>query len=153
MKTIAFLLIFCSIFISSYGQERSRTPYRYLENDRITLYYETDNVEAYKKLIPKEFDMPSRCLVHVFVIDFYKIDNGLPPYKERQQGVESKSKRSIIVIAERVPNRITLKFGEGEISTKTTSECLSLELTPSKIIGVYYLKNTISFRLTREFLK
>ncbi|MGB0869098.1 MAG: acetoacetate decarboxylase family protein [Flavobacteriales bacterium] len=58
------------------------TPYRYLENDGIFMYYETTNVQAYKSLIPEEFNMPSRMVVFSFFNDFYKLDYGATPYKE-----------------------------------------------------------------------
>ncbi len=233
--------------------DASNATYRYLENDGVTIYYETDSVEAYKKLIPKEFNLPSRCLVHAFIIDFYKIDNGLPPYKENainilveykgkefwhcvympvtdehslragvmklglpktlgeielerhkyhyhgkginpdggqvsirvntkhyeldektkkqlvelskirsiqilrgkvilpgRSGGDATNKRSIINLAEQYPNRLIMKFGKGSISTKTRERYSPLNLKPSKIIGAYYLKNTIPFSLTRD---
>ncbi len=231
-----------------------QTSYRYLENDGVTIYYETDNIEAYRKLIPKQFDMPNRCLVHAFIIDFYKIDHGLEPYKEnainilveykgeefwhcvympvtsehslragvwklglpktlgdieltrhkhlyhgtginedggrmsirvRTKGYEidekakrqmielsqkrsiqilrgevivtgrsggsGSMKRSIISLAELYPKRLILQFGKGSLSTKANKKSSPLMLRPSKIIGAYYLKNTIPFSLTRDF--
>ncbi len=57
-------------------------PYRYLENDGIFMYYETDNVEVYRSLIPDEFEMPRRMIVFAFFNDFYELDYGATPYKE-----------------------------------------------------------------------
>lgn len=57
-------------------------PYRYLENDGIFMYYETDNEEVYQSLIPDEFNMPSRMIVFAFFNDFYELDYGATPYKE-----------------------------------------------------------------------
>lgn len=225
-------------------------PYRYLENDGIFMYYETDNMEVYKNLIPDEFDMPSRMLVFAFFNDFYKLDYGATPYKENaisilveyqgeeffhvvympvtdehsmwagiiglglpktlgeitftndnsiyygngvnplegtmnmsvntqnftiendakqdmiklsllknlqirngniiQIGKTGENEKSVINIAEQFPNLLTLKFGEATINTNTDAISLNhpLDLTPSKIIGGYYLKNTIPFGLT-----
>lgn len=57
-------------------------PYRYLENDGIFMYYETDNTEVYQSLIPDQFEMPSRMVVFAFFNDFYKLDYNATPYKE-----------------------------------------------------------------------
>jgi len=227
-------------------------PYRYLENDGIFMYYETDNVEVYQSLIPDEFEMPSRMLVFAFFNDFYKLDYGATPYKENaisilveyqgeeffhvvympvtdehsmwagifglglpktlgqisftndnpvyfgdainplggrmdmsintenfsiendakqeminlsllsniqirngniiQVGKSGGNENSVINIAEQFPNLVTLKFGEASISNNTDaiSNIHPLDLTPSKIIGGYYLKNTIPFGLTGD---
>ncbi len=233
-----------------------QASYRYLENDGVTIYYETANVKLYKSLIPKEFNMPSRCLVHAFVIDFYKIDNGLNPYREnainilveykgeefwhcvympvtdehslragvrklglpktlgeielkrhknlyhgkgvnqdggqmsirvntKQYELDDKTKnelialsqkrsiqilrgqviltgrstggtapkRSIISLAELYPNRLTLKFGKGSITSQARELASPLRLKPSRVIGAYYLKNTIPFTLSRDVHK
>ena len=58
------------------------TPYRYLENDGISIYYETTDTAVYQSVLPAIFDMPSRLLVHAFIIDFYKLDYDAIPYKE-----------------------------------------------------------------------
>ena len=225
-------------------------PYRYLENDGIFAYYETNNAAIYQSLIPNEFNLPSRKLVHVFINDFYKLDYGATPYKEnalfilveyqgeefwhcvympvtdqrsvtagriglglpktlgqvnftrndpdyfgngtnqhggtmdmimdtdnftidsnvRQELISLNSLRtlqirngkiikigktvegqnSIIETAEQFPNLLTLKFGQPSISNNTDSISFyhPLDLLPSKIIGGYYLKNTIPFSLT-----
>ena len=226
--------------------------YRYLENDGIFMYYETDNYDVYQSLIPDEFDMPDRMLVFAFINDFYKLDNGAIPYKENAlsilveyqgeeffhcvympvtdehsmwagilglglpkslgdisftrdslyyygHGVNSlggtmnlsvntenftidneakqdmislsllrsiqirngniieigktgENESSIIELAERFPNLITLKFGESAIEMNTDEILFNhpLDLNPSNIIGGYYLKNTIPFGLTGE---
>ena len=62
--------------------DNGHIPYRYLENDGIFMYYETDNVEVYQSLIPEEFNMPSRMVVFAFFNDFYELDYGATPYKE-----------------------------------------------------------------------
>ncbi len=238
------------------ANDREYVPYRYLENDGITIYYETKAREAYKKLIPEPFSMPKTCVVHAFMIDFYKIDHGLNPYKENainilveykgqqywhcvympvtdrhsmQAGIQrlglpktlgeielergqhvykgrgvnpdggmmslrintrnyqlndaakarlielsqlstvqilrgevivsgrtsgqSQQKRSIIEAAERYPNRLIMKFGEASLTLKPNAGCTPLQLRASKILGAYYLKNTIPFSLTRSPLR
>lgn len=57
---------------------------------------------------------------------------------------------SVIETAEQFPNLITLKFGEPIITTNTDAILFNhpLDLTPSNIIGGFYLKNTIPFGLT-----
>lgn len=57
---------------------------------------------------------------------------------------------SVIQTAEQFPNLITIKFGEATISTNTDDIFFNhpLDLTPSRIIGGFYLKNTIPFGLT-----
>ncbi|MCF2873232.1 MULTISPECIES: acetoacetate decarboxylase family protein [unclassified Tenacibaculum] len=226
------------------------TPYRYLENDGIFMYYETDNVEVYKSLIPDEFNMPSRMIVFAFFNDFYKLDFGATPYKENAisilveyQGQEffhcvympvtdehsmragiiglglpktmgdinffrntplyygyaenqlggtmnmsintenynisndvkqeminlqllkslqirngkiivvgntGGNENSVIQTANQYPNLITLKFGKPSITTNTDAISFNhpLDLKPSRIIGGFYLKNTIPFGLT-----
>ncbi|TKG89819.1 PKD domain-containing protein [Puteibacter caeruleilacunae] len=225
-------------------------PYRYLENEGVFMYYETDNAEVYQSLIPDVFDMPDRMLVFAFINDFYKLDYGVTPYKENglfilveYQGKEywhcvympvtdehsmwagiiglglpktmgeinftddnplyygdgtnplggkmnlsvntenytiddevkqemvdlsllsnlqirngdiivmgrtGENKSSIIETAKRFPNLVTLKFGEASVSTNTDDILVDhpLDLTPSKMIGGYYMKNTIPFGLT-----
>lgn len=230
--------------------DNGHIPYRYLENDGIFMYYETDNEEVYRSLIPDEFEMPSRMVVFTFFNDFYKLDYGATPYKEnalsilvKYQGEEffhcvympvtdehsmwagilglglpktigevnftrdnpiyygdaknqldgtmdmsintenftinndvkqeminlqllkslqirngnvvvvgntGGNSNSVIQTAEQVPNRITLKFGEATITTNTDAISFNhpLDLTPSRVIGGFYLKNTIPFGLT-----
>ena len=225
-------------------------PYRYLENDGIFMYYETDNAEVYQSLIPDEFNMPSRMIVFAFFNDFYELDYGATPYKENAisilveyQGEEffhvvympvtdehsmwagilglglpktigdinfyrdnpiyygdaenqlggtmnmsintenftidnsvkqemidlqllkslqirngnviligntGGNNNSVIQTAEQYPNLITLEFGEATITTNTDTILFNhpLDLTPSHIIGGFYLKNTIPFGLT-----
>ena len=58
------------------------TRYRYLENEGLFIYYETENTEVYRSVLPDVFDMPERTLVFAFINDFYKLDYGAAPYKE-----------------------------------------------------------------------
>ena len=73
---------------------------------------------------------------------------------KKGKGNGANSKSSILDIAKAMPNRITIKEGQGEItfntsSTKKNSDFISpLELKPSRIIGTYYMHNTIPFSLT-----
>ncbi len=62
--------------------ERAERRYTYHETDGVVVYYETKNKEAYRKLLPKTFDMPDRLYVHAFISDFYKMKEGTQPYKE-----------------------------------------------------------------------
>ncbi len=230
--------------------DNGHIPYRYLENDGIFMYYETDNANVYQSLIPDQFEMPSRMIVFAFFNDFYELDYGATPYKEnaisilvKYQGEEffhcvympvtdehsmwagilglglpktigdvnfyrdnpiyygdaenqlggtmnmsidtenftidpnvkqemidlqllkslqirngniivvgntGGNGNSVIQTAEQFPNRITLKFGEATITTNTDSISFRhpLDLTPSHIVGGFYLKNTIPFGLT-----
>lgn len=230
--------------------DNGHIPYRYLENDGIFMYYETDNADVYERLIPDQFEMPSRMIVFAFFNDFYELDYGATPYKEnaisilvKYQGEEffhcvympvtdehsmwagilglglpktigninflrdnpiyygdaenqlggtmnisidtenfsidpnvkqemidlqllkslqirndniivvgntGGNQNSVIQTAEQFPNRITLKFGKATIATNTDAISFRhpLDLTPSHIIGGFYLKNTIPFGLT-----
>lgn len=64
------------------GSKTATARYTYLESDGIFMYYETECLELYRKLLPKEFDMPDRLLVYTFICDFYKMDAQTQPYKE-----------------------------------------------------------------------
>ncbi|PCE62861.1 acetoacetate decarboxylase family protein [Sediminicola luteus] len=230
--------------------ENSYVPYRYLENDGIFMYYETENEAVYRSLIPDAFNMPSRMVVFAFFNDFYKLDYGASPYKENAlsilveyQGeeffhcvympvtdehsmwagilglglpktmgeidfyredpiyrgealnqlggtmdmridtenyvIDSDAKQalidlqklkslqirngkivvvgnsggndnSVIQTAKQYPNRMTLTFGEASLRMNTEEIAFDhpLDLTPSQIIGGFYLKNTIPFGLT-----
>ncbi|OSY88778.1 hypothetical protein WH52_03665 [Tenacibaculum holothuriorum] len=64
------------------------------------------------------------------------------------------SSKSILDIAKVVPDRITLKEGQGKVTFNISTEqkdsntVSPLELKPSRIIGAYYMHNTIPFGLT-----
>lgn len=61
---------------------------------------------------------------------------------------------SILDIAKAMPNHIIIKEGQGEINfnissaQKNSNSVSPLELKPSKIIGTYYMHNTMPFSLT-----
>lgn len=82
MNVLNKVLVFISIafFMTKVCSEEQR--YTYYENDGIFIYYETQEVEAYRKLLPEKFDMPKELLVYTFVSDFYKMDARTDPYKE-----------------------------------------------------------------------
>lgn len=56
--------------------------YTYHEFDMIFVYYRTDDVDAYRKLIPPQFRMPSEPMVKAFVADYYHMDTRTMPYLE-----------------------------------------------------------------------
>jgi hypothetical protein len=53
----------------------------YLEVESITAYFEVNNINEYKKLIPSIFSVPERPLCRVRINDFYKMESA-PPYLE-----------------------------------------------------------------------
>ena len=86
-KLILFIAAF-GFYSISYAQTNGKeTPkkesrYTYYENDGIFMYYETEEKETYRNLLPAKFEMPDRLLVYTFVSDFYKMDKKTQPYKE-----------------------------------------------------------------------
>ena len=56
--------------------------YTYREFDGIFVFYETQEADAYRRLLPRVFDLPDRLLVHAFIADYYKMDARTQPYKE-----------------------------------------------------------------------
>lgn len=234
----------------------NENKYTYLENDGIFMYYETQEKEIYRKLLPEVFDMPNRLLVYTFISDFYKMKGQTEPYKEAsifllakykgkevwhcvympvtseesmrmgivrlglpktmgkiefsrseptynaslvdkynnsmslnidtkeysfsknqektlkelslipkmnilngkvikmsKKGNENGGNRSILDVAKQMPNLVTTKEGKGNIdfniSSKSKNNSVNpLELKPSKIIGTYYMYNTIPFSLS-----
>ncbi len=87
-------LLFIALIVLSVGVTLGQSPkgakrnqkaeprYTYHETDGVVIYYETENKEAYRKLLSDTFDMPDRLYVHAFISDFYKMKAGTPPYKE-----------------------------------------------------------------------
>lgn len=61
---------------------KDRVPYKYLESRGVSIFYETDNLQAYNKLLPDVFEMPEKPMVYAFINDFYKLDYNATPYKE-----------------------------------------------------------------------
>lgn len=231
----------------------SNSRYTYLESDGIFIYYETEEKELYRQLLPEEFDMPDRLLVYSFISDFYKMDAQTEPYKEASifllgkynnkeiwhciympvtsresmmagkhrlglpktmgeidflradtayratltdennckvslsidtenhvlsndekkllndlsvipkmnilngEVIEMSGGRngSIFDLAQRYPNRVVIKSGEGSINfdtsfQKNSKDISPLDLNPTKILGSYYLLNKIPFRLGKK---
>ena len=85
-KIITILVLALGFTATTFAQkaesEKSERRYTYYENDGIFMYYETKEVELFRQLLPNEFDMPDRLLVHAFINDFYKMDAKTQPYKE-----------------------------------------------------------------------
>lgn len=67
---------------------------------------------------------------------------------------DASSKSSVLDIAKARPDLLTVKGGRGEISfdistgQKSSGTISPLELTPSRVIGAYYMHNKIPFSLT-----
>lgn len=82
MNALYKILIFIgtTFLIAKAWSEEQR--YTYYENDGVFIYYETQEAEAYRKLLPNKFDMPDELLVYAFIADFYKMDAKTEPYKE-----------------------------------------------------------------------
>ena len=265
MKRKTWILCIATMFLGMFGaaesvhaqqSEEVEPRYTYHETDGLFLFYETDQSEAYRSLLPDVFDMPDRLLVQTFISDFYKMDARTEPYKEgavfllalydgnevwhcitmpvtsnesrlggilrlglpkimgeieltrddprysgsvtvegghqmalqldtedymigedreqllkeltvipklnirRGEVIEmttsgSRGPRSVIDIATMFPRRMTLRFGEGQVSF-TSSERNGdsgstvhpfTDLTPTKILGSFYLKNTFTYKL------
>lgn len=252
------LLIVISLLISifsilfaptSYAQEETRFTYH--ESDGVFVYYETDKRDAYRQLLPKEFDMPDKLYVQTFISDFYMMDDQTEPYKEasvfllgelegrevwhcifmpvtseqsRRAGIwrlglpktigkiefernppvfkgiaeddtgrkmsltvntdehyageyneellrdlstlprinlrngeiiemTRSAKRSVLDVAKQFPQHLTLLPGRANIdfeASTSVSGVHALDLTPTKILGAYYLHNKIPFRLGKK---
>jgi len=230
----------------------SSSRYTYLESDGLFLYYETEEAELYRQLLPDEFDMPDRLFVYTFICDFYKMDAQTQPYKEASifllgkykgdeiwhcvympvtseesmrmgkyrlglpktmgdidlvrndpeysakltdennyqvsinintnnhsfsndeeklleelsvipkknllngEVIEMSGGRngSVFDLAQKYPNRVIIKGGEGrinfDIASQNENEVSPLNLKPSKIIGSYYMSNKLPFRLGKK---
>jgi acetoacetate decarboxylase len=84
-KTIIRAIFYCfgSIYlIGLSGCAHLERPFTYHEFDGMFVYYKTQDVRAYRELLPKEFDMPDEPFVMVFVMDYYKMDKATQPYLE-----------------------------------------------------------------------
>jgi len=67
--------------LSAYAQPVERR-YTYREFDGIFVFYETEKADAYRRLLPRAFDVSDRLLVQAFIADYYKMDARTQPYKE-----------------------------------------------------------------------
>lgn len=86
-KSIILLVVisiigFGIIYIGIFRPFRNNQAYQYNENEGIFIFYETEDEDLYRELLPDEFDMPDELIVHLFVMDFYDIDSDAEPYKE-----------------------------------------------------------------------
>ncbi len=63
-------------------QPQAEVRYTYYESDGIFVYYQTKDIDLYRKVLPKVFDMPEEPLVMAFFIDYYKMDKATQPYQE-----------------------------------------------------------------------
>jgi hypothetical protein len=79
---VLFLLVFAGGCSSSLTQAQIEPRYTYHEFDGIVVFYKTQDLDAYKALLPAVFEMPAKPLVMAFVIDYYKMDKATQPYKE-----------------------------------------------------------------------
>lgn len=79
---IISIIGFGVIYIGINRPFRSNQAYQYNENEGIFIFYETEDEELYRELLPDEFDIPDEMLVHLFVMDLYDIDSDAEPYKE-----------------------------------------------------------------------
>lgn len=66
--------------LASDNQKEER--YTYHEHDGVFVYYETQDRETYRKILPDVFEIPDQPTVYSFVSDFYKMDSRTEPYKE-----------------------------------------------------------------------
>jgi hypothetical protein len=78
------LILFCGYSLAETGSGNApfERPYTYHEFDGLFVYYKTQDIPAYRELLPKVFDMPDEPMVMVFVMDYYKMDRATEPYRE-----------------------------------------------------------------------
>lgn len=76
------LVVICTILFPLLANANPEKRFTYHENDGVFIYYETEEKELYRQLLPKAFDMPDRLYVYSFISDFYKMDSRTTPYKE-----------------------------------------------------------------------
>jgi hypothetical protein len=60
----------------------SEPRYTYHEFDMIFVFYKTKDLAIYRKLLPRQFQMPADPLVMMLVADYYKMDKATQPYQE-----------------------------------------------------------------------
>jgi acetoacetate decarboxylase len=75
---VSFLII--SLLTGCGFQQEDR--YTYHEFDGVHVFYKTNNLTAYRELLPAVFDLPDEPLVWAFVTDYYTMDNATQPYLE-----------------------------------------------------------------------
>lgn len=83
-----FFLLTVFITCSACSQMSGASPsaaeqrFTYHEFDGINILYRTDDLTAYRRLLPKMFDMPKEPMVRAFIMDYYKMDANTQPYQE-----------------------------------------------------------------------
>ena len=88
VKIIFLLTLISSYYGCATGSEgltkrpnAPNVPHIFLEQESIVSYFEVNNVNEYRKLIPSIFSVPERPLCMVKVNNFYKMESA-PPYFE-----------------------------------------------------------------------
>lgn len=125
---------------------RSETMYdaKLLDKNKNTFSLSLDTKEytlnqTEEKMLKELSLIPKMNLLDGKVIEMSKNGNG-------------NKNRSIFDLAKIFPHRITIKNGKGKIdSHKNNKDLLSpLDLKPIRIIGAYYMHNTIPFKLRKK---
>jgi hypothetical protein len=78
---IVFAVVSANIYCDSISQVYSGR-FTYYEFDGIHVFYKTEDIAAYRELLPRVFGMPDEPLVWAFVMDYYKMDKETQPYLE-----------------------------------------------------------------------
>jgi len=83
-KSIRGMMIMAAVILlfQTVGYADDEALFTYYEYDGVFVYYKTNDIDLYRSLLPKEFDMPEEPLVRVFVMDYYKMDKATKPYRE-----------------------------------------------------------------------
>jgi len=79
---VSVFLLFTFGCSTTSTQKQSEPRYTYHEFDGVMVFYQTDDVTHYRKLLPQVFQMPKEPLVRAYVIDFYEMDKATQPYLE-----------------------------------------------------------------------
>jgi hypothetical protein len=143
---------------------RPRVPFGvvpiYLEQESIIAFFEVNDIDWYKKLIPSIFSMPDRPICRVEVVNFYKMESR-PPYLEAAVTILVKFKKAMsgeemlawhflglsVTSEEALWGRIS---GFPKVLRKVT-----LESDANKYLGISYARdgNTPTLKLTLELKK
>ncbi len=141
-------------------QKQNNKAYNYQEHDGIVAFYETSDKDLYRKLLPKEFDMPNRLLVHLFVMDFYKINSKAQPYKEVSISLLAKhdGKEVWHCIFMPVSSRHSMIAGQralglpktiGNIQFKRDNQSFTGEVVDNQNRRVQFVLNTNNYKLSK----
>lgn len=128
---------------------RYTPPVVYLESDFIRTFFEPADLAAYRKAIPAPFEMPSRPLVRVSVLHFYKMENG-PVYYE--------SDISVLAVHNGQPGWFVLKMpvtdgdacagGRNALGTPKVMRRVTLERGADRYVGTSYNRGGVTPELT-----